>query len=158
MHKVMLDRQDIRILELLQQDSRVSKLELADSVNLSPSQCYRRLKRLEDSGLIEKCVTTLNLEKVGLDVWAIVMVSFSKTVEGAREKVLEKIQALDEVQECYSASGEYDFILRVNSQNMRTFSALINKQLYSQYVLAMHSYILLERLKYNPVLPIVASV
>lgn len=158
MHKVILDRQDVRILELLQQDSRVSKLELADSVNLSPSQCYRRLKRLEDSGLIEKYVTMLNLEKAGLDVWAIVMVSFSKTVEGARDKVLEKIQTLDEVQECYSASGEYDFILRVNSQSMRTFSALINKQLYSQYVVAMHSYILLERLKCHPVLPIVASV
>ncbi|MEM5528782.1 Lrp/AsnC family transcriptional regulator [Gammaproteobacteria bacterium AS21] len=158
MHKVILDRQDVRILEILQQDSRVSKLELADSVNLSPSQCYRRLKRLEDSGLIEKYVTMLNLEKAGLDVWAIVMVSFSKTVEGARDKVLEKIQALDEVQECYSASGEYDFILRVNSQNMRSFSALINKQLYSQYILAMHSYILLERLKYHPVLPITASV
>ncbi|NQZ29862.1 MAG: Lrp/AsnC family transcriptional regulator [Oceanospirillaceae bacterium] len=157
MHRISLDRQDVRILDKLQRDSRISRTELAESVNLSASQCYRRLKRLESSGLIERYVTLLNLEKAGFDVQAMVMVSFSKSEVGARENLLEVIQSLDEIQECYSASGEYDFILRVNCTGMRAYSKLINNQLLSKYVVAIHSYILLDCLKYGTALSIEAS-
>jgi len=187
MHKVSLDRQDVRILEILQRDARISRIELADVVNLSASQCYRRLKRLESSGLIERYVTLLNREKAGFDVQAMVMVSFSKTEHSARDQLLryvtllnrEKagfdvqamvmvsfsktehsardqllalIQSLDEVQECYSASGEYDFILRVNCTGMRAYANLINKKLLNDFVIAIHSYILLDCLKYSTAL------
>ncbi len=154
MHRVILDRQDVRILELLQRDSRISRSQLAEQVNLSASQCYRRLKRLEKSGLIERYVTLLNLEKAGFDVWAIVMVSFSKTAPAARDKLLQLIHELDEIQECYSASGEYDFILRVNCTGMRAYSNLINKKLMQDFVVAIHSYILMECLKHKTALPI----
>jgi len=152
MHKVSLDRQDVRILEILQRDARISRIELADVVNLSASQCYRRLKRLESSGLIERYVTLLNREKAGFDVQAMVMVSFSKTEHSARDQLLALIQSLDEVQECYSASGEYDFILRVNCTGMRAYANLINKKLLNDFVIAIHSYILLDCLKYSTAL------
>ena len=157
MHKVTLDRQDVRILEILQRDSRISRAALADAVNLSASQCYRRLKHLESSGLIDRYVTLLNLEKAGYDVQAMVMISFSKTEHKAREKLLALIQSLAEIQECYSASGEYDFILRVNCTGMRAYSNLINQKLLSEFVVAIHSYILLDCLKYSTALNIEAS-
>jgi len=157
MHKVSLDRQDVRILDILQRNARMSRSELAEAVNLSTSQCYRRLKRLESSGLIERYVTLLNLEKAGFDVQAMVMVSFSKTQDKARDHLLELIQSLDEVQECYSASGEYDFILRVNCIGMRAYANLINKKLLNDFVVAIHSYILLDCLKHSTALKVSAS-
>ena len=65
MHSIALDRQDIRILEELQRNSRLPRLELAEVVNLSASQCFRRLKRLEDSGLIERYTIVLDRQKIG---------------------------------------------------------------------------------------------
>ncbi|MGB1236738.1 MAG: Lrp/AsnC family transcriptional regulator [Pseudomonadales bacterium] len=156
-HKVSLDRQDIRILELLQSDSQISRSDLAERVNLSASQCFRRLKRLEQSGLIERYVALLNRECAGLDVSAMVMVSFSKTLPGARDNVIELVRALDEVQECYSASGEYDFILKVNCPTMKDYSELINQKLLCDSVVSMHSYIFLECLKYSTALPLRTS-
>lgn len=154
MHRISLDRQDVRILDILQRDSRISRSLLAEQVNLSASQCYRRLKRLEESGLIERYATLLNLEKAGFDVCAMVMVSFSKTAVNARTRLLELINSLDEIQECYSASGEYDFILRVNCTGMRAYSELINKKLLSDTVVAIHSYILMDCLKFSTALPL----
>lgn len=157
MHQYKLDRQDVRILEILQRDSRTSKSQLAEKVNLSTSQCYRRLKRLEKSGIIERYVTLLNLEKAGFDVCAMVMLSFSKTNPEARSTVLALIHSLDEIQECYSASGEYDFILRVNCTGMRAYADLVNRKLLSEQVIAIHSYILMDCLKRQTELPLVAS-
>lgn len=154
MHKISVDRQDVRILEQLQQNSRISRAELADRVNLSASQCFRKLKRLEKSGLIERYVTLLNREGAGFDVGAMVMVSFSKTEKEARKHLIDLIQSLPEIQECYSASGEYDFILRVSCTNMKTYSELINQKLLVSSVSAMHSYIFLECIKYTTSLPI----
>jgi DNA-binding Lrp family transcriptional regulator len=157
MHQLKLDRQDVRILDVLQRDSRISRSLLADKVNLSASQCYRRLKRLEESGLIAHYVTLLDLEKAGFDVCAMVMVCFSKTVPKARNKVIELIESIDEIQECYSVSGEYDFLLRVNCTGMRAYSALINQKLLNENVTLIHSYLLLDRLKYKTALPITAD-
>ncbi|MFT5709014.1 MAG: DNA-binding Lrp family transcriptional regulator [Oceanospirillaceae bacterium] len=157
MHQLSLDRIDVRILEILQRDSRVSRAHLAEQINLSASQCYRRLQRLEQSGLIDRYVTLLNKEKAGFDVSAMVMLSFSKMLPNARAKVLELIDSLQEIQECYSASGEYDFVLRVNCTGMRAYSDLINKKLLCESVIAIHSYILMDCLKYNTALPIKAS-
>ncbi|EPJ49718.1 MAG: transcriptional regulatory protein [Osedax symbiont Rs2] len=157
MHQVNLDRQDVRILDLLQRDSRISRVHLAEQVNLSASQCYRRLKRLEESGLIARYVTLLNLEKAGFDVCAMVMVSFSKTAANARNRLLQLINDLDEIQECYSASGEYDFVLRVNCTGMRAYSELINKKLLSDTVVAIHSYILMDCLKFSTAVPLQAN-
>ncbi|MEH6444953.1 MAG: Lrp/AsnC family transcriptional regulator [Oceanospirillaceae bacterium] len=157
MHQLSLDRIDVRILEILQRDSRVSRSHLAEQINLSASQCYRRLQRLEQSGLIDRYVTLLNKEKAGFDVSAMVMLSFSKMLPDARVNVLELINSLEEIQECYSASGEYDFVLRVNCTGMRAYSGLINKKLLCESVTAIHSYILMDCLKYNTALPIKAS-
>lgn len=74
MHSIALDRLDVRILELLMKDSRIPRLELAEAVNLSSSQCFRRLKRLEKSGIIERYSVVLNNAKAGFDVNALVMV------------------------------------------------------------------------------------
>lgn len=153
MHGIAVDRLDIVILEKLQQDSRIPKLELANAVNLSPSQCFRRLKRLEESGLIARYGITLDKRLAGYDVLASMMIRWNKSEEGAREKLIGLIQETDSVIECYAITGEYDFLLTICCTNMRDFNQLISVTFMKSYVSGMHSYMLLECLKKKALLP-----
>lgn len=157
MHSIALDRQDIRILEELQRNSRLPRLELAEAVNLSASQCFRRMKRLEDSGLIERYTIVLNRQKVGHDVSAMVMVQFNKFEDGARGKLFELVQQTDIIHECYSITGDSDFLFKVSCSTMKEFNRLINETLATSFISGVHSYMLLDCIKDRATLPVIPS-
>lgn len=147
MHSVALDRYDVRILSLLQSNSRLGRLELADNVGLSASQCFRRVKRLEEEGVIERYTVTINKARVGIDVSAMVMVQFTKSEPDSRLKLMALIDKLPMVQDAFSITGEYDFFLRVHCKTMQDFSRFINHDLQVSFVSGIHSYMLLECIK-----------
>ena len=153
MHEPALDRQDIRILEMLLRDSRIPRLELAEAVNLSASQCFRRLKRLEESGLIERYTIVLNKEKAGFDVSAMVMIQFNKFEDGARAKLVELIEQTSIIDLCYSVTGESDFLLKVSCSTMKEFNTLINQTFATSFISSVHSYMLLDCIKDRAALP-----
>jgi len=152
-HTLALERQDVRILEILLRDSRIPRLELAAAVNLSASQCFRRLKRLEQSGIIDRYSIILNKQKIGLDVSALIMVQYSKSEVGARLKLLELIRQIPVIHECYSVTGEHDFALKVSCRTMAEFNHLINETFQISFISGMHSYMLLECFKEQTILP-----
>lgn len=119
-----LDSIDIKLLKLLQENSRLTTKELAQEVSLSISPVYERVKRLENEGYIERYVALLNPCKLNLGFIAIVAVKLNKqSPEGAREFV-ERVQDIPEVTECYSVVGRYDFMLKVYAPSIlyyRTF-------------------------------------
>lgn len=119
-----LDSIDIKLLKLLQGNSRLTTKELAQEVGLSISPVYERVKRLESDGYIDRYVALLNPCKLNLGFIAIVAVKLAKqTHEGAQEFV-ERIQDINEVTECLSVVGRYDFILKVYAPSVsyyRTF-------------------------------------
>ncbi|WP_166373285.1 Lrp/AsnC family transcriptional regulator [Psychromonas sp. SA13A] len=147
MHDVPLDGYDIRILNFLLEDSQIPRLELAEKVGLSSSQCFRRLKRLEEVGIIERYAAVLNKEKAGLEITASIMVQYRKSEVNAREKTLELIQDTSEIYECYSITGEYDFMLRVHCKRMNEFNVLVNKTFQTSFISGLHSYMLLSCFK-----------
>lgn len=153
MQSIALDRQDVRILELLLQDSRIPRLELAEAVNLSASQCFRRLKRLEESGIIERYSVVLNGSKAGFDINALVMVQYRKSEPDARQQLLDLIARTAIIHECYSITGDNDFSLKVSCATMTEFNRLINETLQTRFISGMHSYMLLECFKYQVALP-----
>ncbi|WPK54998.1 Lrp/AsnC family transcriptional regulator [Vibrio fluvialis] len=153
MHSIALDRLDVRILELLMKDSRIPRLELAEAVNLSSSQCFRRLKRLEQSGIIERYSVVLNSAKAGFDVNALVMVQYSKSEPDARHKLLALIEQTPIIHECYSITGEHDFALKVSCASMTEFNHLINETFQTRCISGMHSYMLLDCFKNTLALP-----
>ena len=154
MHDINLSLHDVRILELLQENTLLPKHLLADKVGLSESQCFRRIKRLEESGLIERYKAVINLERAGFDVSVAVMVQYRKSEPDARDSLLQLIQETAVIQECYAVTGEYDFLLRVYCKSMKEFSQLINETFQKSYISGIHSYMLTECLKSSCKLPI----
>ena len=108
-----LDRIDLRILNRLQDDARLSNVELARAVYLSPSPCLARVRRLEESGVISRHVTLLDPIAVGLTVSVFIQVSLEKQVERALDVFEKAIAARPEVMECYLMTGDSDYLLRV---------------------------------------------
>lgn len=108
-----LDRIDLRILNRLQDDARLSNVELARAVHLSPSPCLARVRRLEESGVISRHVTLLDPIAVGLTVSVFIQVSLEKQIERALDVFEKAIAARPEVMECYLMTGDSDYLLRV---------------------------------------------
>jgi len=111
---IALDRTDLRILEVLQQQGRLSNQEIAERVALSPSPCLRRIKRLEEGGVIRQYVALVEPEAVGLGLLAYVSVKLEKRGKMPVEDFAARVQGWPEVSACYAMTGEMDYLLRVH--------------------------------------------
>jgi Lrp/AsnC family transcriptional regulator, repressor for azl operon len=108
-----LDAIDRRILQALQRDSSVANADLAKQVGLSASPCLRRVKLLEEDGVIERYVALLNQTAIGLPMTLFVRVTLDTKDHDAIENFASEIQHMPRVQECHLMAGSYDFLLRV---------------------------------------------
>ena len=109
----MIDATDWKILSLLQEDARITNLELSRAIGLSPSPCLARVRALEKAGYINRYVSLLDSLKVGLKVSVFINVALERQVEKALELFEASIEARQEVMECYLMTGESDYLLRV---------------------------------------------
>ena len=123
---VVLDRTDRPLLDLLQQDGSLSNLELADRVGLSPSPCSRRVKALEDSGLITGYRALLDARKLGLDLLALINISMDRHTPERFNNFEEKLAACPEVLECYLITGQSaDYVLKVLVEDMDAYQQFL---------------------------------
>ncbi|MCD0504075.1 Lrp/AsnC family transcriptional regulator [Bordetella petrii] len=146
-----LDRTDRRILAELQHDGRLSNQELADRVSLSPSPCLRRVRRLEERGYIKRYVALVDAEKVGLGLLAYVSIRLNKHVGGSHAPMGEfarDVQRWPEVVECYAMSGDMDYLLRVQVEDLAHFSSFAMDTLMRHpAVVDMKSFFALQQIK-----------
>jgi len=150
-----LDRIDRRILTCLQDNARLSHVELSERVNLSASQCQRRAKRLEESGVIEGYGARLSAEAVGLGLTAFVSVTLGKHGENPAARFAEAIRAIPEILECHAVTGESDYLLRVAAPDLKAFSDFLLHRLMSiPGVDAVKSSVALEAVKPATALPL----
>lgn len=124
-----LDAIDARILDILQHDAGLSVAEVADRVGLSASPCWRRIKRLEDQGLILKRVTLLDAAQLGLDfeVYAIVKLNLPSTEN--LERFETAVAAWPEVVQCATITGREDYVLRIVTSDMHAFDKFLREKL-----------------------------
>lgn len=121
-----LDRTDRKILALLQQDGSLSNLELAEQVGLSPSPCSRRVKALEDSGLIQGYRALLDARKLGLDLLALVNISMDRHTPERFDNFEARVSACPEVLECYLITGQSaDYVLKVIVRDMEHYQQFL---------------------------------
>ncbi|WP_432454272.1 MULTISPECIES: Lrp/AsnC family transcriptional regulator [unclassified Agarivorans] len=121
-----LDRTDKKILDLMQKNGRISNLELAELIGLSPSPCSRRVKALEDAGLIAKHVTLLNKKKLNLNLTAYIHISMDRHTPERFENFQNIISAYEEVMECVLVTGtDADYQLKVVVPDMEHYQALL---------------------------------
>ncbi|HWG71983.1 MAG TPA: Lrp/AsnC family transcriptional regulator [Steroidobacteraceae bacterium] len=123
------DRYDTNILSALQQDGRLSVVELAESIGLSPTPCARRIKALEASGAIEGYAAILNPVRVGLGVLAIVQVKLTAHTDETVARFEREIERMDEVTRCFAMTGNYDFMLEVYGRDLDALSNVVLKKL-----------------------------
>ncbi|HEY0885835.1 MAG TPA: Lrp/AsnC family transcriptional regulator [Ramlibacter sp.] len=150
-----LDRIDRRIVDALQRDGRLANNELAAQVNLSPSPCLRRVRSLEEAGVIKRYVALVDPAKVGLNMLAYVTVKLEKKGQMPAEDFASAVNTWTEVTECYSMTGDMDYLLRVQVEDLDHFSRFIMGKLLKQSGVAdVKSSFALQRVKETTVLPV----
>ncbi len=124
-----LDSHDRRILSILQREARISNQQLAKQVGLSPSPCWRRVRRLEEEGVIEQYVARLSRQALGFPVLAYVQISLEDHHPDTIRELEDMIRRCDEVQECCSMSGQYDYLIKVVAKDMESYEDFLSGKL-----------------------------
>jgi Lrp/AsnC family leucine-responsive transcriptional regulator len=150
-----LDRTDLRILEVLQREGRITNAELAERVNLSPSPCLRRLQRLEAERVITGYSAQVDPRAVGLGMRAIVRVQLAKHDAATIERFVERVNRWDEVVACFALTGDMDYLLEVAVADLEHFSKfLLDKLLNAAGVADVNSSFVLRTVKESHALPL----
>lgn len=155
MPELQLDSIDWKILGLLQGDARLSNVELARAIGLSPSPCLNRVRALEEAGYISRYVTLLNALRVGLKVSVFIQVTLERQIESALERFENAIRARPEVMECYLMTGDADYLIRVVVADIQLLEEFILKFLTKlPGVGNIKSSFALKQVKYQTALPL----
>ena len=150
-----LDPVDARILDILQQDAGLSVADVAERVGLSASPCWRRIKRLEDSGLIRKRVTLLNAAMLGLDFEVYAIVKLSLPSRENLDAFETAVGNWPEVVQCATITGREDYVLRIITSDMHAFDSFLrNKLLTLGIVSDCESHIVTRGVKNVTALPL----
>jgi len=158
MPKPELDAIDRRILEALQNNARLSNVELARAAGLSPSPCLRRVRALEDGGVIRRYATLLDQAAVGLPVSVFVSVTLDRQVEPVLEAFEDVVQRRPEVVECYLMTGDADYLLRVVVSDLEAYERFLKDHLTRfPGVRSIKSSFALKQVAYRAALPLTVS-
>lgn len=152
---IKLDKTDLKILKILQEEGRISNLQLSKEVNLSPAPTLDRVRKLEESKIITSYHAILNDELLGLNIKAIVLVSLIRQQENAMRNFKTKIDSFDEIVECFQITGTYDYQLKVIVKDIVSLNDFISVKLGKlSEVRKFQSYIILSTVKKTSALPL----
>lgn len=150
----MLPDRDQRILKELQNDSRITMQDLAERVGMSTSACWRRVRALEESGVIDRYAVIVDPKKAGFGLSVMTLVSLARHEQGNVEKFTEQVLQHPEVLECFATSGEADFHLRVVVEDMDAYNRFLDEFVFQlPGVSQVRSNIVLKEIKADTALP-----
>jgi len=140
-----LDRIDLKILAQLQRSGRMTNVELADAVGLSPSPCLTRVKRLEKAGFIGGYSAQINLDKLGEMLTVFTEVTLTEHRSGDFSRFETKIRKIDEIVECHLVSGGYDYLLKFVARGVAHYQTIIEGMLEGDYGIEKYfSYVVIK--------------
>jgi DNA-binding Lrp family transcriptional regulator len=150
-----IDRIDRELLDLLQRDGRITNAALAEQVHLSESACLRRVRALEQSGLIAGYGAQINQEKAGFPVNVFVNITLDRQDQADLQSFEQTVRRIPEVMECYLMSGDYDYLLRVVVSDMADFERIHSQHLTRlPGVVRVHSSFALRTVQKSAAVPI----
>jgi Lrp/AsnC family leucine-responsive transcriptional regulator len=151
----MLDAIDRKILNVLQSDSRTTMQQLAEQVGLSVSPCHRRVKLLEERGVITRYIATVDQQSLGLHVSVFISIKLARQKEEDLNRFAKAISKWDEVLECYLMTGNRDYLLRVVAADLSSYEAFLkNKLTRLDGIASIESSFALSQVKYSIALPV----
>ena len=143
-----LDRTDYKILRLLQGNARMTNADLARTVNLSPTPCLERVRRLESEGYILDYVTLLNPQKLGAGVISFIQVLLDRTNPDVFQRFKQQISLCPEVMECHMVAGGFDYLLKVRTKSMLEYRDFLGDTLARMSdIKQTHTYVVMEEVK-----------
>ena len=149
-----IDKIDSHILQILQQNSKITNLELSKRIGLSPAPTLERVKKLENSGIIESYHANVNPASLGLQVRTFVLVSLAWQKENALESFMKKIEDIEEITECYVITGDADFLLKIICKDLNAYEKLLFKTLSQiEQIERLKTLMTLNMIKSDKVLP-----
>lgn len=150
-----LNTLDYKLLKLLQRDAGLTTAELADAVGLSQSPCWRRICRLEQTGVIRKKVALLDNEKLGMGVVVFTSINLSSHHGKNLEDFEIQVKEFPEVMECYTMTGSMDYMLKVVTKDIHHYEIFVRKHLAQiPNIREMHSNVAITRIKDTTELPL----
>jgi Lrp/AsnC family leucine-responsive transcriptional regulator len=149
-----LDKIDVKILDVLQKNGRISNVELAKQVNLSPSPCLDRMKRLESEGYIDKYTAKLNANKLKLGTSAFIQVTLSRTTSDVFGDFKDQVVKIPEVCECHMVAGGFDYLLKLRMKDMEAYRLVLGEIVDLPGVEQTHTYVVIENVLEDQGLPI----
>jgi Lrp/AsnC family transcriptional regulator len=151
---IVLDRIDRRILKLLQADATRSVAEIGEAVGLSQTPCWKRIKRLEDAGILQRRVALVDGARIGLGVCVFVMVRTSTHTDDWLDRFARGVAALPEVVEFYRMSGDVDYLLKVVVRDIADYDRFYKSLIKVAPLSDVSSSFAMEQIKYTTELPI----
>jgi Lrp/AsnC family transcriptional regulator len=150
-----LSKQDIGILNVLQSDASKSSSDVADLVGMSQSPCWRRINRIEQEGVIKKKVALLDRHALGMDL--VVFATINLTTSGRQnlEEFEQSVENFDEVMECYTMTGIWDYMLKIIVKDIRNYESFVRDRLLClPMIREIHSHIAVTEIKNTTELPL----
>ena len=150
-----LDKIDLKILKILQENAKITNLQLSAEIGLSPAPTLERVKKLENSKLIKGYYTEVNEEALGVGIKAIIQITLTRQIENAIANFKKEINKIPEIMECYQVTGSADYILIVMLKDIRDFEMLISTRLSKMEEIGqMQTMMILSKVKDSKVLPL----
>ena len=154
-HRVQMDEVDQRILRALQRDASSSHVALAEQVGASAASCWRRIRALEESGILQQAVRLIDPQLIGRGVNVICQVRVKSHAPEVGHAFEQYVASQEEIMECYSMTGEWDYLLRVVASDVADYDRFLKRSLLSHPAVAtVASHFALNQVKYTTALPV----
>jgi len=149
-----LDKTDLKILHILQENSKITNLDLSKKIGLSPAPTLERVKKMENTEIIQSYHAKVNQQAIGLNVKTFVQVSLAWQKDNALNNFMAKVQEIDEIVECYIITGEADFLMKIVCKDIPTYEQLLFKTLSQiEEIERLKTLMTLSTIKDSSVLP-----
>ena len=149
-----LDKTDLKILHILQENIKITNLDLSKKIGLSPAPTLERVKKLENTDIIQSYHAKVNQQAIGLNVKTFVQVSLAWQKDNALNNFMAKVQEIDEIVECYIITGEADFLMKIVCKDIPTYEQLLFKTLSQiEEIERLKTLMTLSTIKDSSVLP-----
>ena len=150
-----LDKTDLKILKILQEDGRITNLQLSNEIGLSPAPTLERVKKLEKTGIIKSYHADLDKESLGLGVHTFMQITLLRHKNNAITNFVDQINKIDEVVECHHVTGGSDYLLRIMAKSMSAYERLVMDKLSKiEEIGQMQTLVILSTVKKSNVIPL----
>jgi Lrp/AsnC family leucine-responsive transcriptional regulator len=152
--RMNLDKTDLRILKILQQNGRITNLELSQTIGLSPAPTLERVKKLEKNGFIKSYHARVDETKLGIGIKAMMLITLPRHTEGVVDKFKRQIAEIDEITDCFKVTGNADYILHVMVKDIHAFEELVARKIATiEEISQMQTMVILSKAKESSVIP-----